>query len=895
MPGFPCIVNWPGTSPCGVGISGLTCCNATYCGACKGHYVYRNSDLQLVTTPTSPAAARQPPPPPPAVGSGLDTSTSSSAGPSESTGLSTLSLALTGRRRLLQAPRTAPPPPVPTGSILIVQVSTVKFDPTIIGLNASSGLASRLNVLGLANFSNTVNALKSYFTSLNLPALAPSGLTINSAVNATFSVTYQSGPTLAANKTANALLNATLSSNNASAGSAIYIATALASNGMSATVSSSFAQGSTTINANGSFIQFHPPPSFTAISGITAPPISPPPRPPAPPPFPPLLPAIAGYPMFPAAPPANIVNNPPPPSPDDAPTGLGFVAAGNAMQRIPTPVFLVRGIVKKCSLDDTKAFCTASFWTNQLPSPGCVQNTTTNCPIITVNSSVSLASVLLYGLSTSNLEQFSSFNGISISINVAADMNLRDLFQRAYFPDPAIAVMPIVNFTNACTNCEVVINGLVANCTKTRVPMSTINTNMFLAAGAQSSTPYCIIDAGRGTPYTGSPVFQMVGGSLRLQNLAVLNSAIMGQTTSALIGGAAVSINGGSALTDNLVVSNCLFALNIISGTDNSGATFASGGAVYANGPLNTAHVENSIFFGNRAQDGFGGAIFVSASVSVLTVVNSSFISNAAGSGGAVYVDKTGIGSGVNIQASSFSSNVALNGNGGALFSASSNIVIKGLSSNKGTVLLSNFVNNNATTGYGGALSSTLSLLTLDMQYTNLSNNSALYGGAIAVTPSSGNDSPTSTGSPPTQTIRLLNVTASFNNAIGHDNGNGGAMFVNAVDSQGVHVLRGVVVNITSSNFICNSASAGGAVYVSPAGQFTARSTTFLNNSAVGSSARGGAVAIEQACDPSVSFLVPTPLSCPCILELPSSAIGGSMVAPTVSWSAGVSCGHGQL
>lgn len=290
------------------------------------------------------------------------------------------------------------------------------------------------------------------------------------------------------------------------------------------------------------------------------------------------------------------------------------------------------------------------------------------------------------------------------------------------------------------------------------------------------------------------------------------NKVIFGGNTAGSKGGAIYNENS------NLTISNSIFEGNQTTGDD--------GGAIYNNSrESETLKISDSTFTTNQSK-GFGGAISMASGN--LELENTDFAGNSGYGGGALYVEQS-----VNkttITGGTFKDNFTRTGNGGVIYDES-----YGTS----TVSDAKFEKNSANqiSGVGGAIYKSNG--TLNIQNTEFNINSAQKGGAIYNYSDifasndvnfTGNFSETSGGAihnTSNSTSTITGGTFEGNEAI---NGDGGAIFdesYNATtisnatfkNNMATEACGGAIyrqngsLDLTSTNFIGNSAKRGGAIY----------------------------------------------------------------------------------
>ena len=245
-----------------------------------------------------------------------------------------------------------------------------------------------------------------------------------------------------------------------------------------------------------------------------------------------------------------------------------------------------------------------------------------------------------------------------------------------------------------------------------------------------------------------------------------------------------------------------------------SRSQFVSNAAVSAGGALSgdAIAVNGCMFSSNSVSSGGGGAIYATGSVGA-TIAGSAFVNNScASSGGALFGDYNGGAASVAVSASTFTGNAALDGdgggNGGALALAGATVSVDA------TACALNAAG--AVTGAGGAMW-VQDALGLTITSTSISNNTVAMGAGVAIT----HDSASCGSTMLMQGVALSGNVASIR---------GGAL---ALDGCSL-VLRD---SLLSDNVAVGLTARGGGVYVDDSSQeplsVTLQNTTLLRNSAV--------------------------------------------------------------
>ena len=259
-------------------------------------------------------------------------------------------------------------------------------------------------------------------------------------------------------------------------------------------------------------------------------------------------------------------------------------------------------------------------------------------------------------------------------------------------------------------------------------------------------------------------------------------------------------------------------SINLINSTIKDNFSESSGGAMYANGPVN---IIGTTFTNNWTRNGNGGAIAYSGTDG-MQISLSTFSNNKAGAqGGAMNISGQAI---VTVTDTKLDTNV---GDTGAIFldnntfltlqrvelTANSAITTNGggLYSNSGsnaTLIDTQFVLNTAMQGNGGAI---YNMGALTVTRSSFIQNSAVisYGGALA----NNNNG----------VVRLANVTFNGNSA---NNNDGGAIY--NYNSSNATNSRIIMRNVTFSD---NSSASSGAVFNAPNQTVLAANTVFEKGS----------------------------------------------------------------
>ena len=328
--------------------------------------------------------------------------------------------------------------------------------------------------------------------------------------------------------------------------------------------------------------------------------------------------------------------------------------------------------------------------------------------------------------------------------------------------------------------------------------------------------------------------------------------------------------------TDGLIVDNCIFKDNSVTGsavgnakaggaglyikncngvritdsefTGNTVTGAFDGGAIYAYDNTVITEIGNCYFKSNVAQN--GGALYVDTGSNGINVIGSTFTSNQArASGGAVYAND------LNVRGSSFDNNAAVNG-GGAIYCQADDAEIHS----------SNFTNNRATSnqdGYGGAVYIIGDDAIVDTSRFD-DNTANVYGGALAVRGTGGdiaycefnrNSAQQSGGAiyiDGGATVRDSEFTANTGNTYGgaiYWKGSGANIIRSNFTSNqinnnlggGAICIQGDSGSIDYSNFIDNSALSAGAIYLLGSGNVISNSVFTANHVSM----YGGAVYLQ--------------------------------------------------
>lgn len=304
------------------------------------------------------------------------------------------------------------------------------------------------------------------------------------------------------------------------------------------------------------------------------------------------------------------------------------------------------------------------------------------------------------------------------------------------------------------------------------------------------------------------------GGAIYASNAGVnfTSTILRASSNTAVIGGFLYSENS----------QNLNFANVYLNGNTSSG----DGGAFY----LKNSHAYFSgsamDFNSNRATGNTsrGGVFFLDGSTVTFTNASAIFLNNSAASGGAMYL-MSGSSASFRNKTTDFSNNKAHHGSGGAIYAAGTNTL---LSFSGETV---EFFHNSATND-GGAVYLNSGAKASFGSYSSFVNNSAVNGGAFAVS-GAGTSLNFSTGT----SIIFSNNTASAN---------GGALYLNS-NAKAVLNSNGLL-EFTNNTSHQN----GGAVYVAGGSNIEFNNAVFAGNTASG---LGGALYAEGS-QASVSTVV---------------------------------------